>query len=313
MKDAHNRFMPPELDDARRAVNALATLCMLAILCTPSQSLICASSSDLALSQDGASLKPGIYWKLSSKWRWNASGVRGETGWRVEREDWNDTITIEEVSRSEFLLRLKRVGAGSLEAFGGFVIGGRPTDSWKIDREYSLKVNATTFRDPNGKPVRWIINVKGVDASGSVPQMWVDKDYSYREVQFRVVRSERLKVGSISLVTWAVSYTNLTTGYWSKAGNHSIGTKEETLNYDKKIGLLLQGAYVGVYSLKMHEGGWNETETFFARVVGTNVDLSADIQSMNPIGFIIFGVVFAAAGVTLFVTIAYWRRKIRLS
>jgi len=149
-------------------VNRIAGICMTAILWTAMQSSVCNYCS-VALCADPASVKPGMYWTLSSRWRWNASGVGDHAGWRVETEDWNDTLTVQEVSGGELLLRLRRVGNGSLEASGSFIIAGRVSDSWKIDKEYSIKVNATTFRDVDGRPVRWVTNVKGLDASGSVP------------------------------------------------------------------------------------------------------------------------------------------------
>lgn len=289
-------------------MNRIAGICMAALLWTTMQSSICTSCS-VALYQDHASVKPGMYWTLSSRWRWNASGVGDHAGWRVEAEDWNDTLTVQEVSGGELLLRLKRVGNGSLDASGSFVIAGRVSDSWKIDREYSIKVNATTFRDVDGRPVRWVSNVKGLEASRSVPQMWLDKDYRYVEAQFRVSGSDRFSLGGVVFDTWVVSYRNLTTGYWSAAGNHSTGLKEETLEYDQTRGLLLRATYDGVYGMKTREGGWNETETLAATTIDSNFKLFSGVENSSlTIGVGLAGA-FVAAGIATLVIL--YRRRIR--
>jgi len=261
-------------------VNRMAGICMAALLCTVMQSSICTSCS-VALYEDHAPIEPGTYWTLSSRWRWNASGVGDHAGWRVETEDWNDTLTIQEVTGGELLLRLKRIGEGSLEANGSFTIAGRVRDSWIIDREYSIKVNATTFRDVDGRPVQWVTSVKGLEGLRSSPQMWTDKDYRYVEVQFRVSGSDRFSLGGVVFDTWVVSYKNLTTGYWSAEGNHSTGYKDESLEYEQKLGLLLRHTYHGAYGMKTREGGWNETETFTATMINSNLRLSNNAENSN--------------------------------
>lgn len=290
-------------------MNRIAGICMAALLWTTMQSSICTSCS-VALYQDHASVKPGMYWTLSSRWRWNASGVGDHAGWRVEAEDWNDTLTVQEVSGGELLLRLKGVGNGSLDASGSFVIAGRVSDSWKIDREYSIKVNATTFRDVDGRPVRWVSNVKGLEASRSVPQMWLDKDYRYVEAQFRVSGSDRFSLGGVVFDTWVVSYRNLTTGYWSAAGNHSTGFKEETLEYDQTCGFLLRDTYHGAYGMQTREGGWNETETFTTIIVDSNLKQLDNVRNANLAGSSIFTGAMVVLGVATLAAILY-RRRIR--
>jgi hypothetical protein len=274
---------------------------MAAILWTSMQSSICTCYS-VALAGDHASVKPGMYWTLSSRWRWNASGIGDNAGWRVETEDSNDTITIQEVSGSEILMQLKRAGEGSLEADGSFIIAGRVRDSWTINREYAIKVNSTTFRDIDGRPVQWVINVKGLDASSSVPQMWTDKDYRYVEVKFQVSGSDRLSLGGVVFDTWVVSYRNLTAGYWSSGGNHSTGFKEETLDYDQALGLLLRDRYHGGYEMKTRGGGWNETETFTATTMDSNFRLFSGAENGNvTIGVGLAGALVATGIVTLVV------------
>jgi hypothetical protein len=272
---------------------------MAVLLVAVMQSSICTYCS-VALYEDHAPIEPGTYWTLSSRWRWNASGVGDHSGWRVETEDWNDTLTIQEVTGSELLLRLKRIGEGSLEANGNFTIAGRVRDSWIIDREYSIKVNATTFRDVDGRPVQWVTSVKGLEVSRSSPQMWMDKDYRYVEVQFRVSGSDRFSLGGSVFGTWVVSYRNLTTGYWSAEGNHSTGFKEEILEYDQTRGVLLRATYDGVYGMKTREGAWNETETFTATTIDSNLKLSGHAQNSNltiEVGLV--GALAAAGIVTL--------------
>jgi len=301
--------MRPMLDGARLTVNPVAAICIVTMLLTASQSSIFANSSSLAFCQDDASLKPGMYWTLSSKWRWSASGTDDEAGWRVESEDWNDTLSIQEVSGSELRLGLKRVGRGTLEASGSFIIGGLQSDSWKIDKQYSLKVDASTFRDPDGKPVRWVINVKGLNASSSVPQMWIDKNYRYVEVQFQASGSGSLEVEGLTFDTWAFSYANVTTGYWSAGGNHSTGFKEETLRYGKRYGLLLQNEYTGTYGMKTNDGGWNETETFVASIVDTNLKTPANVRSTSPAGITVLTLAIAVA-VLIIAAVVLHKRKI---
>lgn len=307
--NARNRFMRLPLDDARRTVNRAATILIVAILCIVIQSSVCGHSPPLPLCQDDATLKPGMYWTLSSKWRWNASGIGDEAGWRVESEDWNDTLNIQEVSSSELRLGLKRVGRGALEASGSFIIGGLQSDSWKIDKQYSLRVDASTFRDPNGKPVRWIINVKGLNASSSVPQMWIDKNYRYVEVQFQASGSGSLEVEGLTFDTWAFSYRNVTTGYWSAGGNHSTGFKEETLQYDKRYGFLMQAEYTGTYGMKTNDGGWNETETFVASIFDTNLKPPANVESTSPAGITVLTLAIAVT-VLIIAAVVLHKRKI---
>jgi hypothetical protein len=281
---------------------------MVAVLFAGVLSSVCSCCS-VALYEDPASIKPGMYWTLSSRWRWNASGIGDHAGGRVENENWNDTLTIQEGSGGEILLRLKRVGEGSLEAYGSFIISGRARDSWTIDREYFIKVNATTFRDVDGRPVQWVINTKGLEASRSVPQMWTDKDYHYVEVQFRVSGTDRFSLGGVMFDTWVLSYRNLTTGYWSAEGNHSTGFKEETLEYDQTRGLLLQDTYQGIYGMKTREGGWNETETFTAATIDSNFRLFSGAENGSlTIGVGLAGALTAAGIATL---VILYRRRIR--
>jgi hypothetical protein len=249
-----------------------------------------------------------MYWTLSSRWRWNASGIGDHAGWRVEAEDSNDTLTILEASGGELTLQLKLEGKGSSEANGSFIIDGRVTDSWTIDREYSIKVNSTTFRDVDGRPVRWISSVKQLEASGWVPQMWVDKDYRYVEVQFRVSGSDRLSLGGVGYNTWVVSYRNLTTGYWSAEGNHSTGFKEESLEYDQTRGLLLRDTYHGIYRMKTREGGWNETEAYAATAIDSNFPLYVGVENRSFTNGVIIAGAFIAAGIVVLVIIH--RRRI---
>jgi hypothetical protein len=61
------------------------------------------------------------------------------------------TLTIQEVIGDGLLLQFERVGNGILEAYGSFVIADRVSDSWKINRQYSVRVNTTNFRD--GRPL----------------------------------------------------------------------------------------------------------------------------------------------------------------
>jgi hypothetical protein len=281
-------------------VNRIALICMAAILWTSMQSPISACRS-LTSYEDDASIKPGMYWTLSSRWRWNASGVGDHAGWRVEAEDWNDTLTIQEASGGELTLQLKRAGAGSSQANGSFVIAGRVRDSWTIDRKYSIKVNSTTFRDVDGRPVRWVSSVKELEASRAVPQMWIDEKYRYVEVQFRLSGSDRLSLGGVTFDTWVVSYRNLTTGYWSAEGNHSTGFKEESLEYDQTRGLLLRDTYHGIYGMKTREGGWNETETYAATAVDSNFPLFYGVESRNLTNGVIIAGALAAAGAAMLV------------
>jgi len=288
-------------------VNRIAIICMLTILWTSMQSSISACCS-VASYQDAASIRPGMYWTLSSRWRWNASGVGDHAGWRVEAENSNETLTIQEVSGGELTLELKLGGEGSSEANGSFIIDGRVTDSWPIDREYSIKVNSTTFRDVYDRPVRWISSVKQLETAHSLPQMWVDQDYRYVEVQFRVSGSDRLNVAGVGFDTWVVSYGNLTTGYWSAEGNHSTGFKEENLEYDKTSGLLLRDTYRGVYEMKTREGGWNETETYAATAMDSNLPLFVGVENRSFTNGVIIAGAFVAAGIAVLVIV--YRRKI---
>jgi hypothetical protein len=244
-----------------------------------------------------------MYWTLSSRWRWNASGVGDHAGWRIEAEDSNDTLTIQEVSRGELTLQLKLEGEGTSEANGSFIIDGRVTDSWPIDREYSIRVNSTTFRDVDNRPVRWISSVKQVEMSRSVAQMWVDKDYRYVEVQFRVSGSDRVSLGGVGLDTWVVSYRNLTTGYWSAEGNHSTGFKEESLEYDKTRGLLLRDTYHGIYGMKTRGGGWNETEDYAATAINSNLPLFVGVENAGFTSGVIIAGALVAAGIAALVII----------
>jgi hypothetical protein len=282
-------------------VNRMALICLAAILWTSMQSSISACCL-VASYEDTASITPGMYWTLSSRWRWNASGVGDYAGWRVEAEDWNDTLTIQEASRGELTLQLKRAGEGSSEAEGSFIIDGRVRDSWAINREYSIRVNSTTFRDVDRRPVRWVSSVKQLEATGSVPQMWIDESYRYVEVQFQVSGTDRLNLGGVVFDTWVVSYRNLTTGYWSAEGNHSTGFKEENLEYDQTRGLLLGDTYRGIYEVETREGGWNETETFTATTIDSNFRLFSKIQNSSLIIEVSLGAASVAAMVaTLFV------------
>jgi len=142
--------------------------------------------------------------------------------------------------------------------------------------------------------------------------MWTDRDYSYVEVQFRVAGSEHVTVKGIPVDAWIASYTNLTTGYWSQAGKHSVGFKEETLSYDKKLGLLLRNAYNGTYSMRT-EDGWNETETFTSIIVDSNLDFSRDSLGTDRTEFIILGIGVTTVVIAILAAITYGRRKIRLS
>jgi len=261
--------------------------------------------------QNASSPKPGTYWTLSSKWRWNASGVGDQTGWRVEAEHWNDLLSIEEVSSSEFVLGLKRSGYGSQQASGSFIIGGLQNDSWTINKEYSMKVDPATFRDTDGRPVRWIVDAKALGASGSLSQMWVDKDYHYVEARFRMSGSKLVRVGGLAFDTWVVSYRNVTTGYWSAGGNHSTGFKEETLQYDKTYGLLLQAEYRGAYGLRTHDGAWNETETFIASTISSNLEPPTEAARTNLRGASISVSILAVAALILFASILYGRKRTR--
>jgi len=290
-------------------MNRMAAVCVVVMLLASIQSSVYACCS-VALYEDQAPVKAGTHWTLSSRWRWNASGVGDHAGSRVETENWNDTLTIQEVSGGGFSLRLKRVGNGSLDANGSFIISGRTHDFWTIDREYTLKVNATTFRDLDGRPVQWISNMKELESSRSVPEMWTDKDYHYVEVRYRISGSGRFRVGEVAFDTWIVSYRNLTTGYWSAEGNHSTGFKEETLEYDQTRGLLLQDTYHGAYGMKTRGGGWNETETFAATTIDSNLTpLSSAVNTYVTVGASLIGALVVAAIIASLVILR--RRKIR--
>lgn len=278
------------------------------ILCVVIGPPICVDSVSIALGEDDAPLKPGMYWTLSSKWRWNGYGTGDDAGWRVEREDWNDTLSIQEVSSSTLVLGLKRVGEGGFEASGSFIISGRRSDSWRIDKRYSLKVNATTFRGQDGKPIRWIVNVRGLSAPGSVPETWIDENYRYVEVQFPVSGSESVYAGGFRLDTWIVSYRNLTVGYWSGAGNPSTGFKRETLDYEATYGVLLHATYDGKYAMKRDEGGWNETETFVADTIDSNLKSFASIENANLTSITFLTVALVAIAVIVFTVFLYKRR-----
>jgi hypothetical protein len=283
-------------------VNRIAVICMAAILWTSMQSPISACCL-VASYEDPPSIRPGMYWTLSSRWRWNATGVGDHAGWRIEDEDSNETLTIQGASGGELTLQLKQAGQGSSEANGSFIISGRIRNSWTIDRAYSVKVNSTTFRDVDGRPVRWVSSVKKLEASRSVPQMWVDKDYRYVEVQFRVLGSDRLSLGGVVFDTWVVSYRNLTIGYWSAEGNHSTGFKEENLEYDQTRGLLLRDTYRGIYGMKTSEGGWNETETYAATAIDSNFPLFSGVENRSFTNGVILAGAFVAAGIVAFVII----------
>jgi len=282
---------------------------MIALLLTAGQFSIYANSLQSTFQQGDVSFKPDMYWMLSSKWRWNASGIRDLSGWRMEREDWNDTITVQGVAGAELALSWRRIGEGALEAAGDFVIGGRLTDSWKINKENTLSINLGTFRDSKGNPILWVVNAAGLNTSAVVPQMWTSQDYSYREVQFRVSGSDQVRVGDASVDTWVVSYGNLTTGYWSRGGNHSIGYKQETLNYDRTLGILLHAAYRGTYSFETDEYGWNETETYVSNAVVSNIPTSTEMRSSNLPDITFFVFALAAAGLITLATIMYRRKK----
>jgi len=294
---------------ARRTLKRTAAICRVVILCAAIMSSIWANSSSIALGQDDATLKPGMYWTLSSKWRWNGYGMGDHAGWRVEREDWNDTLSIQEVSSSRLSLGLKSVGQGALEASGSFIISGRRSDSWRIDRQYSLTVNATTFRGQDGKPIRWIVNVKGLSASGSVPEMWIDENYRYVEVQFPVSGHESVYAGGFRLDAWIASYRNLTVGYWSAAGNHSTGYKQETLNYEATYGFLLHAAYDGKYAMKTDEGGWNETETFVANTIDSNLKSFGSIENANLTSITFLTAALVAIAVIIIFTVFLNKRR----
>jgi len=249
-----------------------------------------------------------MYWTLSSRWRWNASGVGDHAGWRVEAEDSNDTLTIQEVSGGQLTLQLKLKGEGSSQANGSFIIDGRVTNSWPIDRQYSIRVNSTTFRDVDDRPVRWITGVKQLEASRSVPQMWIDKDYHYAEVQFRVSASDHFSFGGVRFDTWVASYRNLTTGYWSAEGNHSTGFKEERLEYDQTLGLLLRDTYHGIYGMRTREGGWNETEDYAATAIDSNLPLFTGVENRSFTNGAIVAGALVAAGIAALVIV--YRRRI---
>jgi hypothetical protein len=244
-----------------------------------------------------------MYWTLSSRWRWNATGVGDHAGWRAEDEDSNETLIVQEASGGELTLQLKQAGQGSSEANGGFIISGRVRDSWTIDREYSIKLNSATFRDVDGRPVRWVSSVKELETSRSVSQMWMDKGYHYVEVQFRVLGSDRFSLGGVVFDTWVVSYRNLTTGYWSAEGNHSTGFKEESLEYDQTRGVLLRDTYRGIYKMKTREGGWNETETYAATAIDSNFRLFSGVENRSFTNGVIMGGAFVAAGIAALVII----------
>lgn len=294
---------------ARRTVDRIAAICMVAVLWAAIAFSICANSSSIAFSQDDGTIKPGMYWTLSSKWRWNAYGTGDHAGWRVEREDWNDTLSIQEVSGSMLRLGLKRVGHGALEASGSFIIGGRQTDSWTIDKQYSIMINATNYMGSDGKPVRWVVNVKGLNASGSVSQMWTDENYRYVQVRFPVAGSEPVKAGAPTRDTWVVSYRSLTTGYWSASGNHSTGLKQETLNYDKTYGFLLQATYNGTYTMQTHEGGWNETEVASASTIDSNLEMFAGARNTDLLSVTVFAAAVVVIGVITFAVLLHRHRK----
>jgi hypothetical protein len=61
----------------------------------------------------------------------------------------------------------------------------------------------------------------------------------------------------------------------------SIGFKEENLEYDQTCGLLLRDTYRGVYEMKTRGGGWNETETFTATTIDSNLRLFSNAQNSN--------------------------------
>jgi hypothetical protein len=123
----------------------------------------------------------------------------------------------------------------------------------RLTRQWMV-FNSTTFRDVDGRPVRWISSVKQLEASRSLLHMWVDKDYRYVEVQFRVSGSDRLNVGGVAFDTWVVSHRDPTTGYWTAERNYSTGFKEDSLEHDQTCGLLLRDAYHGIYGMKTREG-----------------------------------------------------------
>jgi len=312
VSDTSNRFMHLTKDDTRDRMNTAVTLCILALLSASGQFSVCAGLSGSHLIQGNNSLVPGAYWALSSSWKWSATGASNNADWRVEREDWNDTIAVEKASTSELLLKLDRIGRGSVNASGSFIIANQSSDSWNINRQYSLSINASSLLGPDNKPLRWIVSEKELRESGSVPQMWTDRDYSYIEVKFRVTGSEQVMVRGIPVDAWVVSYRNLTTGYWSKAGNHSVGFKEETLSYDKKVGLLLRDAYNGTYSVRTEEG-WHEIETFTSSIVDSNLDFSQDDLATNPTNLMMLGAGVAAVVIAILTVITYRRRQIRLS
>jgi hypothetical protein len=139
--------------------------------------------------------------------------------------------------------------------------------------------------------------------------MWMDKDHRYVEVQFRVSGSHRFSLGGVVFDTWVVSYRNLTTGYWSAAGTHSTGFKEEILEYDQTRRLLLRATYDGVYGMKTREGGWNETETFAATTIDSNFRLFSGVENTSlTFGAGLAGALVAAGIATL---VILYRRMIR--
>jgi hypothetical protein len=275
---------------------------MAAMLWTSLQSPISACCL-VASYEDPPSIRPGMYWTLLSRWRWNATGVGDHAGWRAEAEDSNETLTVQQASGGELTLQFKQAGQGSSEANGSFIISGHVRNSWTIDREYFVKVNSTTFRDVDGRPVRWVSSVKELEAWRSVPQMWIDTDYRYVEVQFRVLGSDRLSLGGVVFDTWVVSYRNLTTGYWSAEGNHSTGFKEENLEYDQTRGFLLRDTCRGTYGMKTREGGWNETETYVATAIDSNFPLFSGVETHGFTNGAIMAGALLAAGVAVLVII----------
>jgi hypothetical protein len=144
---------------------------------------------------------------------------------------------------------------------------------------------------------------KATEASRSVPYVWVDKDYRYVEVQFRVSGSDHLSLGGVGFDTWVVSYRNLTAGYWSAEGSHSTGFKEESLEYDQTRGLLLRDAYHGIYGMKTREGGWNETEADAATAIDSNFPLLVGAEKRSFTNGVIIAGAFIAAGIAMLVII----------
>jgi len=95
----------------------------------------------------------------------------------------------------------------------------------------------------------------------------------------------------------------------AEEGNHSIGYKQETLKYDKKLGILLQDAYRGTHSFETDEYGWNETDPYISNAVDSNIRSSAGVRSANLVGASFFLSGLAAAGLITLATILYRRRK----